>query len=93
MEQDFEIPPIATTTMSPPPESTLTKSLLKSALDWGEDFQPPIFTQPVQTVDLDYDFRMCNIVNPETARLRQSQPKTASLLRFSSLSHICSSDF
>ena len=93
MEQDLEIPPIPTTTMSPPPESTLTKSLLKSALDWGEDFQPPIFSQPVETVDLDYDFRMCNIVNPETARLRQSQPKTASLLRFSSLSHICLSYF
>ena len=89
MEEDFHIPPNSNDL----PEHTLTKSLLKGALDMEEDFQTsarsPNTTnsQPVPNLDLDYDFRMCNIVNPETARLRRSLPKTASLLRFSSLSY------
>ena len=70
MQEDYQLPQD-----SNPHESTLTKSLLRSALDMEGDFQPP------KNLDLDYDFRMCNIVNPETDRIKRSVPKTASLLR------------
>ena len=90
MEEDFHIPPFSNDL----PEHTFTKSLLKGALDMEEDFQmsaksPNTTSLPVPNLDLDYDFRMCNIVNPDTARLRRSLPKTASLLRFLQIRQKC----
>ena len=83
MEEDFQIPPNSNDLLAEP-----TKSILKGALDMEEDLQtlvrsPNATSQPaLPNLDLDYDFRMCNIVNLETARIRRSLPKTASLLRF-----------
>ena len=76
MQEDYQLPQDSNSH-----ESTLTKSLLRSALDMEEDFQTNVITQPPKNLDLDYDFRMCNIVNPETDRIKRSVPKTASLLR------------
>ena len=78
MEEDFQI-----LTKSPNMSTNMSPNMTG---------QPNMSTsQPGPNLDLDYDFRMCNIVNPETARLRRSLPKTASLLRF--LSHINLSHF